>query len=124
MWETAQERPSIRLRALMVRERPLLVPGAYDALSAKIVERVGFSAVYLTSLGTALSRIGLPDVGLITATEVISAVRYTVDAVNIPVIADADNGYGNALNVMRTVRDLISAGAAGLHLDDQSSPPR
>jgi len=124
MWEIAGERQSVRLRALMAGERPLLIPGAYDALSARIAERVGFGAVYLSSLGTALSLVGLPDAGLTTATEMVETARRVADAVGVPVIADADDGYGNAINVMRTVRDCIASGVGGVHIDDQLAPVR
>jgi 2-methylisocitrate lyase-like PEP mutase family enzyme len=112
------------LRALVTGERPLLIPGAHDAMSARIVEQAGFSAVYVSSLGTALARLGLPDTGLITATEMHLTARYTADAVAIPLVADASDGHGNAINAMRTTRDFIAAGVAGIHLDDQQPPPR
>ena len=124
MWNQETGKPSSRLRALMARERPLLVPGAHDALSAKIVETAGFNSVYCSSLGTALSLVGLPDTGLTTESEMVLAVRYIADAVTIPVIADAADGFGNAINVMRTVRDFIKAGAAAVHIDDQAPPSR
>jgi 2-methylisocitrate lyase-like PEP mutase family enzyme len=124
MWDPTTERASTRLRALITRERPLLVPGAHDAMSAKVVERAGFDAVYGSSLGTALSLVGLPDTGLVTATEVNLAARYAADAVSIPLIADAGDGYGDAINAMRTTRDFIAAGVAGIHLDDQRFPSR
>ena len=96
-------RASTRLRALLAREKPLLAMGAYNAVSAKVVEAAGLSAVYMTGYGTSLSLLGLPDAGLATATEVLLNARNMANAVSIPIIADADNGYGNAINVIRTV---------------------
>jgi 2-methylisocitrate lyase-like PEP mutase family enzyme len=110
------------LRELIEEQRPLLVPGVHDAMSAKVVEFVGFSSVYCSSLGTALSLLGLPDTGLATATEIVLAARYIADAVSIPLIADAGNGFGDVSNVMRTTHDFIKAGVGAIHLDDQQSP--
>jgi 2-methylisocitrate lyase-like PEP mutase family enzyme len=124
MFDQKTERPGTRLRASLAREQPLLIPGAHDAMSAKLVELGGFPAVYISSLGSALSLLGMPDTGLITATEMQLAARYTADSLTIPLVADASDGYGNAINVMRTTRDFIAAGVAGIHLDDQQSPPR
>jgi 2-methylisocitrate lyase-like PEP mutase family enzyme len=109
---------------LLAREKPLLVLGAYNAMSAKIVEAAGFPAVYMTGYGTSLSLLGLPDAGLATATEVQLNARYIANAVSIPVIADADNGYGNAINVIRTVREYIQTGVAAIHIEDQIIPKR
>jgi 2-methylisocitrate lyase-like PEP mutase family enzyme len=112
------------LRALLAGRRPVLAPGAYDALSARLVERAGFEAVYLTGFGAAASLLGRPDVGLLGPDEMAGQVRRFVQAVDIPVIADADTGYGSALNVVRTVQDYEQAGVAGLHLEDQVHPKR
>jgi 2-methylisocitrate lyase-like PEP mutase family enzyme len=114
-------RPTTRLRELL-RSTPLIVPGCYDALSARVLERVGFPAVYMTGYGTSLALLGLPDAGLATMSEMHLNARYIVNAVAVPVIADADNGYGNAINVMRTVREYIQTGVAGIHIEDRSSP--
>lgn len=119
-----RERASTRLRALMARERPLLVLGAYNPMAAKVVEAAGFSTVYMTGYGTSLSLLGLPDAGFATASEVCCNARNMANAVGIPVIADADNGYGNALNVLRTVRDYIQTGVAAIHIEDQVIPKR
>ena len=119
-----RERASTRLRSLLAREKPLLVLGAYNAMAAKIVEAAGFPAVYMTGYGTSLSLLGLPDAGLATATEMQLNARYMANAVSIPVIADSDNGYGNAINVIRTVREYIGTGVAGIHLEDQVVPKR
>lgn len=105
-------------------ERPfILAPGVYDGLSAKIAGAVGFDAVYMTGFGTAAA-LGLPDVGLATLTEMAANVARVAEASGLPVIADADTGYGNPLNVARTVRAYQRAGAAALHLEDQVFPKK
>lgn len=113
-----------RLRELLAGPDPVLAPGAYDAWSARLVERAGFPAVYMTGFGVSASLAGLPDAGLLTMTEMADQARRLVDAVGIPVIADADTGYGNPLNVLRTVRAFERAGVAAIHLEDQVSPKR
>jgi len=102
----------------------LLAPGVYDALSAKIAERAGFEALFVSGYSVAASVLGEPDVGLLTQTEVIDAARRICRAVDRPVIVDADTGYGGILNVTRTVRELIAAGAKGCFLEDQVWPKR
>jgi 2-methylisocitrate lyase-like PEP mutase family enzyme len=116
-------RATTRLRQLL-RTTPLLVPGCYDALSARVLERTGFPAVYMTGYGTSLALLGLPDAGLATMSEMHLNARYIANAVSVPVIADADNGYGNAINVIRTVREYIQTGVAGIHIEDQAIPKR
>jgi 2-methylisocitrate lyase-like PEP mutase family enzyme len=116
-------RPTTQLRQLLT-SAPLVVPGCYDALSAKVLERAGFPAVYMTGYGTSLALLGLPDAGLATMSEMHLNARYIANAVAVPVIADADNGYGNAINVMRTVREYIQTGVAGIHIEDQAIPKR
>jgi 2-methylisocitrate lyase-like PEP mutase family enzyme len=101
----------------------VVAPFVYDALQAKIAERVGFEAVYMTGFGTAAAR-GFPDLGLLTMTEMVENVRAIARSVKIPLICDADTGYGNPVNVWRTVREYEAAGAAGLHLEDQVWPKR
>jgi 2-methylisocitrate lyase-like PEP mutase family enzyme len=117
-------RPTSRLRALIAARRPLVVPGCYNALSARILEHAGHEAVYMTGYGTSLALLGLPDAGLATLTEMAMNARLIAAAVRAPVIADADTGYGNAINVVRTVEEYIRAGVAGLHLEDQVAPKR
>ena len=112
------------LRALLDGDEPVLAPGAYDGLSARLVERAGFPAVYLTGFGASASLLGRPDVGLLSFDEMAGHARRFVQAVAVPVIADADDGYGNPLNVMRTVREYEAAGVAGLHIEDQVAPKR
>ncbi len=113
-----------RLRALLVGSNPVLAPGAYDALSARLVERAGFPAVYMTGFGVSASLVGLPDAGLLTMTEMAEQARRLVDAVSVPVIADADTGYGNPINVIRTVQMYERAGVAAIHLEDQVAPKK
>jgi 2,3-dimethylmalate lyase len=112
------------LRELLSGPEPVLAPGAYDALSARLVERAGFPAVYLTGFGASASLLGRPDVGLLSFEEMAGHARRLVQAVGIPLIADADDGYGNPLNVMRTVREYAAAGVAALHIEDQVAPKR
>src|SRR4051812_18157469 len=116
--------PRARLRELLAASAPLVAPGAYDALSARLVAQAGFDAVYMTGFGTTASLIGRPDVGLLSGTEMVDNARRIVSAVAVPVIADADTGYGNALNVVRTVQLYEQAGVAGLQLEDQVAPKK
>jgi 2-methylisocitrate lyase-like PEP mutase family enzyme len=102
----------------------LIMPGVYDALSAKIAARAGFEVTFITGYSLSASLLGEPDFGLLTQTEVVSAAQRICSVIDIPVIVDADTGYGNAINVMRTVQDLIRAGAAGMFLEDQVWPKR
>ncbi|GLY40157.1 carboxyvinyl-carboxyphosphonate phosphorylmutase [Amycolatopsis sp. NBRC 101858] len=113
-----------RLRELLAGEDLVVAPGAYDALSARLVEAAGFPAVYMTGFGTTASLLGRPDVGLLTMTEMVQAAGRIRSVVEVPVIADADTGYGNALNVIRTVREYEAAGVAAIHLEDQVAPKR
>ena len=112
------------LRELLAGPEPVLAPGAYDALSARLVERAGFPAVYMTGFGASASLLGRPDVGLLSFAEMASHARRLAQAVSVPLIADADDGYGNPLNVMRTVREYAAAGVAALHIEDQVAPKR
>ena len=112
------------LRELLAGPEPVLAPGAYDALSARLVERAGFPAVYMTGFGASASLLGRPDVGLLSFDEMAGHARRLVQAVSVPLIADADDGYGNPLNVMRTVREYAAAGVAALHIEDQVAPKR
>ena len=113
-----------RLRELLARPEPLVAPGAYDALSARLVEQAGFDVVYMTGFGSTASLAGRPDVGLLTGTEMVDNARRIAAAVDVPVIADADTGYGNAINVVRTVQAYEQAGVAGIHLEDQVMPKK
>src|SRR5437016_9024028 len=107
--------PRQRLRALIARQGYTMAPGAYDTLTARLVQLAGFEAVYLTGGGYSRAN-GYPDLGLLTLTEITRWIGLTVEATDIPVIADADTGYGNALNVVRTVREFEKAGAAAFHI--------
>ena len=113
-----------RLRVLLDAGRTLVAPGAFDALSARLVEEAGFPAVYMTGFGTSAALIGRPDVGLLTMTEMAASAGRIADCVDIPVIADADTGYGNPLNVIRTVGAYEAAGVAGIHIEDQVAPKK
>ena len=115
--------PAARLRGLLAREQLLVAPGVFDGLSARLAERAGSEAVYAS--GGAIARsAGYPDLGLLGVGEVLERLAQITEAVSIPVIADADTGYGNALNVRRSVRAFERAGVAALHLEDQESPKR
>lgn len=113
-----------RLRQVLAAEGPLLVPGAYDGASARVVEAVGADAVYLTGFGMEASMLGMPDIGLASEAEVVAHAGRIADAVSVPVISDADTGYGGAINVHRTVRDFERRGIAGIHIEDQALPKR
>jgi 2-methylisocitrate lyase-like PEP mutase family enzyme len=122
--KTPARHAGARLRELLAGGRTLFVPGCFNAMSAMVVERAGFPAVYMTGYGTSLGMLGLPDAGYATATEMMQNARWIANAVDIPVIADADNGYGNAVTVTRTIREYIQTGVAGVHLEDQVLPKR
>ncbi len=111
------------LRAKLNGPSMVLAPFVYDALQAKIAQRIGFEAVYMTGFGTAAAR-GFPDLGLLTMSEMVENARTIARAVEIPLICDADTGYGNPVNVWRTVREYEGAGAAALHIEDQVWPKR
>lgn len=119
-----RETPGKALRKLLERKQTLVKPGAYNALSALIIEKAGFPCCGVTGYGVSASLLGKPDVGLVTLDEIVMITRYIARAVRIPVIADADTGFGNAINVMRTVEDFIGAGAAAIHIEDQVAPKR
>ena len=113
-----------RLRELLAAGQTIVAPGCYSALTARLFDRAGFSALYMTGYGTSLSLLGLPDAGLATMTEMHLNARYIANAVGAPVIADADSGYGNAINVIRTVKEYVQTGVAAIHLEDQVMPKR
>ena len=116
--------PRRTLRTLVEKKQGLVVPGAYDGISARLVQQAGFPAVYMTGYGTAASRLGLPDLGFAGLAEMADHARNIAAVVDIPLIADADTGYGNALNVRRTVQTYEAAGVAALHIEDQITPKR
>ncbi len=113
-----------RLRELLGSGETIVAPGAFDPLAARCVEEAGFDAVYMTGFGTAAALLGLPDVGLVTMTEMADNAARIAACVDIPVIADADTGYGNPVSVIRTVGAYEAAGVAGLHLEDQVAPKK
>ncbi|HSD11218.1 MAG TPA: isocitrate lyase/PEP mutase family protein [Candidatus Binatia bacterium] len=112
------------LRELLRRKELIVAPGVYTALTAKLVEQAGFRAAYMSGYCTSASMYGLPDTGLVTMTEMLANLRLLAGAVEIPLIGDADTGYGNPINVARTVREYEKAGAAAIHIEDQVWPKR
>lgn len=121
--------PSHRLRNLIDEQQagargPVLLPGCYDALGARLIERAGFDAVYMTGFGTAAALLGRPDIGLLGLAEMADNARRIAAAVSIPVLSDADTGYGNAINVVHTVQTFERAGVSAIHLEDQVNPKR
>ena len=112
------------LRKLIMDEQILIMPGAFDSLSARMIEQTGFKAVTLGGYAVSASLLGKPDVSLLTLTEMINHTKYIVDAVNIPVFADGDTGHGNVTNVIRTTREFEKAGVAGFFIEDQVFPKR
>jgi methylisocitrate lyase len=113
-----------RLVRLLTEQGQLVMPGVFDTLSAKIAARAGFEVVFITGYSLSATLLGEPDFGLLTQTEVVNATQRICSVIDTPVIVDADTGYGNAINVVRTVQDLIRAGAAGMFLEDQVWPKR
>jgi 2-methylisocitrate lyase-like PEP mutase family enzyme len=112
-----------RLRALLQDDAMVIAPGAYDGLTAKLVAQAGFPAVYMTGAGTSVAQ-GYPDFGLLTMSEMVENAARIVRSVDVPVIADADTGYGNELNVFRTVQEYEQRGVAAIHIEDQVSPKK
>ena len=112
------------LKSMLKSKKPLVIPGVYDALGAKIAQKVGFDAMFQTGYGTSATLFGMPDYGFIGSTETIDNARRICRAVSVPVIIDADTGYGNALSVWKLVKELESAGAGGIFLEDQKWPKR
>lgn len=119
-----QQSPPDQLRALMAQGEILVMPGCFDPLSAKLIEQEGFAASFMSGFGISAARLGLPDTGLMSYGEVIDQGRNICNAVDIPVIGDGDTGYGNALNVRRTVQGFAQAGFAGVMIEDQIAPKR
>src|SRR5688500_1628755 len=118
------EKATARFRTLLSQPGCIVAPGVADALAARRVALEGFDAVYMTGFGTSLTRLGMPDVGLLTASEMVDNASRIVDASGLPVIADADTGYGNPINVRRTIRDYEKAVVAAVHIEDQVWPKR
>jgi len=112
------------LKELLKGDEIIICAGAYDGISARIIEYLGFDAVYVTGAGVAASILGVPDIGLVTMSEMVRQARNIVSAVDLPVISDADTGYGNPINVMRTVREFEQAGLCAIHIEDQEIPKK
>lgn len=112
------------LRSMLAKGQIVMTPGAPDSITARLIEQAGFPAVYMTGFGATASRLGMPDIGLLTQTEMTEHARNMARAVRIPIIADADTGYGGPSNIQRTVREYIQAGVAAIHLEDQVAPKR
>lgn len=118
-------RASSVLRSLLRREGTLVIPGCFNAMSARVLQKAGFESVYMTGYGTSLSLLGMPDAGYATMSEMHLNARYIANSVpGVPVIADADNGYGNAIQMTRTIAEYIQTGVAGVHIEDQVIPKR
>ena len=113
-----------KLSRLIKSKKPLVIPGVYDAIGAKIAEKVGFDVMFQTGYGTSATLFGMPDYGFIGATETVDNARRISNAISVPLIVDSDTGYGNALSVWKLVKELESAGAAGIFLEDQKWPKR
>ena len=113
-----------RLRHLLAGEDIVMAPGAHDALTARIAEMCGFEAVYMTGAGTVNTQLGMPDHSIITLTEMVQSAARLAKATKLPIVSDADTGYGGVLNVMRTVKEFEAAGISGIHLEDQVMPKR
>jgi carboxyvinyl-carboxyphosphonate phosphorylmutase len=126
MADLLRSRPNgpAQFRQLLAGDHPVLLPGCYDALGARLIEQAGFDAVYMTGFGTSASLLGRPDVGMLGMSEMVDNARRIVAATDRPVIADADTGYGNQINVIRTVQAYEQAGVAGIHIEDQVLPKR
>ena len=118
------ERASSRLRQMLREPGIIMAPGAYDCLTAGIIRQAGFPAVYMTGAGTSVARLGYPDLALATMTEMVANAADIAAAVDLPVIADADTGYGGILNIQRTIRQYQRAGVAAVHIEDQEFPKR
>ena len=116
--------PATRVQAILDRHGAVVFPGVYDTLSARLAERAGFPMAFISGYSVSATAIGEPDLGLLTQTEIVERARRVSKSVSIPIIVDADTGYGNPLNVIRTVRELIDAGAAGCFLEDQQWPKK
>ncbi|MFB6165030.1 MAG: oxaloacetate decarboxylase [Haloarculaceae archaeon] len=113
-----------RLRDLLDRDEILLCPGVHDPLSAAVADAIGFDALYMTGYGTALSKTGYPDAGLVTMPEMIENANNVQERIDVPLIADCDNGYGGVANVIRSVREYVKTGVAAIHIEDQGFPKR
>jgi len=123
LWREETMSQAARFRELLRRDGMIVAPGAYDCITARMIQRAGFDCVYMTGAGTAAT-LGYPDFGLVTMSEMVDNAGRIASAVELPVIADADTGYGNELNVSRTVREYEGRGVAGIHIEDQDFPKK
>ena len=112
------------LRSMLKEKKLIMAPGAYDGITARLVQEAGFPAIYITGAGVASSRLGMPDVGLITLPEMLDVAKNVCACTDVPVICDIDTGYGNALNLMRSVREFKNTGLAAIQIEDQITPKR
>lgn len=119
-----RKKSSTRLRELLAKKDIIVKPGAFNALSARIIEDAGFQVMGLSGYSVSVTLLGKPDVGLITLDEIVATARYITGVTTVPLLADADTGFGNAINAMRTTEEFIRAGVAGIHIEDQVSPKR
>lgn len=117
-------KPTAQLRKLLERNELLIAPGAPNAITARLIQNAGFPVVYVSGAGISNTQMGLADMGLLTMSEMVSQIRYITNIVQIPVIADADTGYGNAINMQRTMREYENAGVAAIQIEDQVTPKR
>lgn len=115
---------STELKKMILERKALVVPGAHDVMSAKLIEKYGFKAIQVSGFGLSATYLGLPDMGFISFGDVLAFTRNIINAVDIPVMADADTGYGNAINAMKVIEEFIKIGAAGMNIEDQSFPKR
>jgi len=120
----SREQKTSRLRELLNSGKILLAPGCFNAVSGVLIEKAGFDTIYISGAGVAVNNIGYPDIGLTTMTEILENARNVVNATNLPVVCDIDTGYGNPLNVIRTVREFENAGVSGLQMEDQIIPKK
>jgi methylisocitrate lyase len=120
----SNEKKTTQFRRLLEADDILLMPGSFNALSAILIEKAGFKAIYISGAGLASNFVGYPDIGLTTMSDVLENARNIVNVTNIPVICDADTGFGNAINIIRTVREFESAGVAGIQIEDQVMPKK
>src|SRR3979411_2056362 len=120
----SSERPAAQLKRLFAARSAAILPGTPNALFARVIAQAGFDAAYVTGAGIANMSLGVPDIGLVTLTELVEHVAAICDGVTVPVFADADTGFGNPVNMTRTVRMLERAGAAGIQIEDQVFPKK
>jgi len=119
----SQSKASV-LRSMLKQKKLIMAPGAYDGITAKLVEEAGFPAIYITGAGVAGTRLGMPDIGLLTLPEMVDAAKNIAACTTIPAICDIDTGYGNALNLMRSIREFKNTGVAAVQIEDQITPKR